>query len=70
MNVKNAITAKIMGEILASGMSLSDTNISDCVNSAAADSLEAIRSVAADGKKNEKQKLKEINRIIKSCGIF
>ena len=70
MNVQNAMAAKIMGELLASGMSLSDTNIAELVNSAAADSLEEIRAVTSDETRNEKQKIKDIKKIIKNSGIY
>ncbi|MBR4723151.1 MAG: hypothetical protein IK072_00260 [Clostridia bacterium] len=70
MNVQNAMAAKIMGEILANGMSLSDTNLAECINSAAAETLEAIRNVVTDEKKNEKQRIKEVKRIIKNQGIY
>ena len=68
--MQNAMAAKIIGEILANGMSLSDTNLAESINSAAADTLDEIRAVISDGKKSEKQKVKEVNRIIKNQGIF
>lgn len=69
MNVQNAMAAKIMGELLASGMSLSDTNIAELVDSAAAESLEEIRAVTSDKTRSEKQKIKDIKQIIKNSGI-
>lgn len=70
MNVQNAMAAKIIGEILANGMSLSDTNLAESINSAAADTLESIRSIVTDEKKDEKQRIKEVKRIIKKQGIY
>ncbi len=70
MNVQNAMAAKIMGEILANGMSLSDTNLAESINSVAADTLETIRSIVTDEKKDEKQRIKEVKRIIKKQGIY
>ena len=70
MNVQNAMAAKIMGEILANGMSLSDTNLAESINSAAANTLETIRSIVTDEKKDEKQRIKEVKRIIKKQGIY
>jgi len=70
VNVQNAMAAKIMGEILANGMSLSDTNLAESINSAAANTLETIRSIVTDEKKDEKQRIKEVKRIIKKQGIY
>lgn len=70
MNVHNAMAAKIMGEILANGMSISDTNLAESINSIAANTLEEIRSVITDEKKDEKQRIKEVKRIIKKQGIY
>ena len=70
MNMQNAMAAKIIGEILANGMSISDTNLAECINSAAATTLDEIRIIISDEKKNEKQKIKEVKKIIKNQGIF
>ena len=70
MNVQNAITAKILGEILASGMSLSDTNFAEIVNSAAANSLESIRNITNNAALSNAQKIAEIKRVIKKTGIY
>lgn len=70
MNIQNAMAAKIMGEILANGMSLSDTNLAESIDSAAANTLESIRSIVNDEKKNEKQKVKEVKSLIKKQGIY
>ena len=70
MNVQNAMAAKIMGEVLANGMSLSDINLAESINSAAANTLESIRSIITDEKKDEKQKVKEVKNLIKKQGIY
>ena len=70
VNVQNAMAAKIMGEILANGMSLSDTNLAESINSAAANTLEEIRNIVTDDKKDEKQRIREVKRIIKKQGIY
>ena len=70
MNIQNATAAKIMGEILAKGMSLSDINLADSINSDAAETLEEIRTVVSDDKRSEKQRVREIKRIIKNRGIY
>ena len=70
MNIQNATAAKIMGEILAKGMSLSDINLADSINADAAEALEEIRTVVSDDKRSEKQRVKEIKKIIKNRGIY
>ncbi|MBQ7751824.1 MAG: hypothetical protein IJR79_02505 [Clostridia bacterium] len=70
MNIQNATAAKIMGEILAKGMSLSDINLADSINADAAEALEEIRTVVSDDKRSEKQRVREIKRIIKNRGIY
>lgn len=70
MNIQNATAAKIMGEILAKGMSLSDINLADSIKSDAAEALEEIRTVVSDDKRSEKQRVREIKRIIKNRGIY
>ena len=70
MNVQNATAAKIMGEILAKGMSLCDINLADSINSDAAEALEEIRAVATDEKRSEKQRIRKIKEIIKNRGIY
>lgn len=70
MNVQNAAAAKIMGEILAKGMSLSDINLADSINSDAAEALEEIRTVVSDDRRSDKQRVREIKNIIKNRGIY
>ena len=70
MNVQNAMAAKIMGEVLANGMSISDINLAESINSAAANTLESIRNIISDEKKDEKQKVREVKNLIKKQGIY
>ena len=70
MNIQNAMAARIMGEILANGMSLSDINLAESIDSAAANTLESIRGIVNDEKKNERQKIKEVKSLIKKQGIY
>ncbi len=70
MNVQNAIAARILGEILASGMSISDTNFGEIIDSAAANGLESIRNITDNKNLSEAQKLEEIKGVIKKIGIY
>ena len=70
MNVQNASAAKIMGEILARGMSLSDINLADCIDSESAAALEEIRQVVSDEKRSERRRIREIKSIIKNRGVY
>ena len=70
MNIQNVAAAKIMGEILAKGMSISDINLADSIDSSAADALDEIRTVVSDDKRSEKQRVREIKKIIKNRGIY
>lgn len=70
MNVQNAIAAKILGEILASGMSISDTDFTEIINSAAANGLESIRNITNNSHLSETQKIAEIKGVIKKIGIY
>lgn len=68
MDFRNELTAKVMGEILAKGMSLSDVDLSKSVDSEAVKTLGRIKSVLAEDK-NQKQKLQKVEEIMKECGI-
>ena len=70
MNVQNAIAARILGEILASGMSISDTNFEEIINSAAANGLESIRNITDNKNLSEAQKIAEIKGVIRNIGIY
>ena len=70
MNVQNAMAAKILGEILASGMSISDTNFAEIIDSSAANGLESIRNITNNENLSEAQKIAEIKGVIKKMGIY
>ena len=68
MDFRNELTAKVMGEILAKGMSLSDVDLSKSVDSEAVKTLGRIKSVLAEDK-NQKQKLQKVEEIMKEYNI-
>lgn len=63
MEFANELTAKVMGEILAKGMSLSDVDLSKTVDSEAVRALGEIKHVLSEDK-NQKQKLEKVEKII------
>ena len=63
MDFENNITAKVMGEILAKGMSLSDVNLKETVDSEAVKALEKIKTTLSEDK-NQALKLAKVQEII------
>ncbi len=63
MDIVNEISAKVMGEILAKGMSLSKVDLSETVNSEAVRALGEIKKALSEEKNGEK-KLERVERII------
>lgn len=63
MEIQNGITAKVMGEILAKGMSLSDVDLSKTVDSEAVKVLEKIKTTLSEDK-NQALKLAKVQEII------
>ncbi len=63
MEIQNEITAKVMGEILAKGMSLSDVDLSKTVDSEAVKVLEKIKTTLSEDK-NQALKLAKVQEII------
>ena len=63
MDMPNELTAKVMGEILAKGMSLSDVDLSKTVESEALDALCKIKDVLSL-ETNQKQKLEKVQKIV------
>lgn len=63
MDMPNEITAKVMGEILAKGMSLSDVDLSKTVESEALDALCKIKNVLSL-EENQNQKLEKVQKIV------
>ena len=68
MEFANELTAKVMGEILAKGMSLSDVDLQKTVDSEAVRTLSKIKNVLAD-EKNQNQKLKKVQEIMKEYNM-
>ena len=63
MNIANEISAKVMGDILAKGMSLSKVDLSETVNSEAVRALGEIKKALSE-EKNRQKKLERVERII------
>ena len=68
MNFENEVTAKVMGEILAKGMSLSGVDLSKTVESEALSALGKIKHVL-DEEKNQAQKLEMVQKIVEAYNI-
>ncbi len=69
MNTENELAARILGDILAKGMSMSETDLSERVNSAAVSALDAIRLVMYNSELDERGKMAAVREIIKKYGI-
>lgn len=63
MDFANEISAKVMGDILARGMSLSNVDLSETVNSEAVRALGEIKKALSE-EKNQGKKLERVERII------
>lgn len=63
MDIVNELTAKVMGEILAKGMSLSDVDLSKTVDSEAAKALGRIKNVLSE-EKGQAKKLESVQKIV------
>lgn len=68
MEFENNVTAKVMGEILARGMSLSEVDLSKTVDSEAVKALGKIRTVLAC-EKSQKDKLDAVRKIVSQYEI-
>ena len=69
MKVQNELAAKVLGDILAEGMSISGFDIADKIHSEAADALDEIRLVLHDEMSDEKKKLCMIDGIMQKHNI-
>lgn len=69
MNTENELAARVLGDILAKGMSMSETDLSESVNSAAVSALDAIRLVMYNSELDERGKMAAVREIIKKYGI-
>ena len=63
MSMENDMTAKILGEILAQGMSMADCNLEKVIESNSLAKLKRIEEVVESNKNNE-QKLKQVENIL------
>lgn len=63
MDIVNEISAKVMGDILAKGMSLSEVDLSETVNSEAVRALGEIKKALSE-EKNGQKKLERVEKII------
>ena len=63
MSFENELTAKVMGEILAKGMSLSEVDLSKAVENEAVTALGKIKHVLSENK-NREEKLEMVQQII------
>lgn len=63
MSMENDMTAKILGEILAQGMSMADCNLEKVIESNSLEKLKRIEEVVESNKNNE-QKLKQVENIL------
>lgn len=68
MEFANELTAKVMGEILAKGMSLSDVDLKETVDSEAVKALGKIKTVLSQ-EKNQKEKLEKVEKIMNEYNI-
>ena len=68
MDMPKEFTAKVMGEILAKGMSLSDVDLSKTVESEALDALCKINDVLSMDT-NQKHKLEMVQEIVNEYKI-
>lgn len=68
MKAENELTAKVLGEIIAEGMSISGFDIVDKVRAEAVNALGEIKSVLHD-KSEEKDKLQRIDGIMKKYNM-
>ena len=63
MDFANELAAKVMGEILAKGMSLSDVDLKETVDTEAVKALGKIKNTLAEDK-NQSLKLAKVQEII------
>ncbi len=69
MNTQNEIAARVIGGIIARGMSLTDTDLAESVNSEAVTALDSIRLVLYNRELDEHGKMQAIEQVMKGYGI-
>jgi len=68
LDIANEITAKVMGEILAKGMSLSEVDLRETVDSEAVRTLGRIKD-ALSCQKDETEKLEQVQKIVNEYNV-
>lgn len=68
MNVTNTLTAKVIGEIIAEGMSISDVNLKEETEMEAINILEKIINVFSQKTKSD-EKVKKVEQILEENGL-
>ncbi len=69
MNTQNEIAARVIGDIIARGMSLTNTDLAESVNSEAVTALDSIRLVLYNRELDEHGKMQAIEQVMKGYGI-
>ena len=69
MSTQNGLAAKVIGDIIAKGMSLSGTDLSESIHSEAVSALDAIRLVLYNCELDEHGKMQAIEQVVKSYNI-
>lgn len=69
MSIPNDMTAKIIGDLISKGMSISGVNLEDRIKNEAIDALGEIRSVVRS-EKDEKNKISSIKKIMENHNIW
>lgn len=67
MDTSNRLAAKVIGDIIAEGMSISGFDIGECAKNEAVGALDEIRLIMYNS--DEKNKLAAIENVIKRYGI-
>lgn len=68
MDFANELTAKVMGEILAKGMSLAEVDLSKTVENEAVRALGKIKTALLEDE-NQAQKLQKVQEIMKEYNL-
>lgn len=69
MSIQNGIAAKVLGEIIARGMSMSETDLAENVRSEAITALDRVSAVMKNPALDADGKTARIDEIIKEYGF-
>ena len=69
MSIQNELAAKVLGDIIAKGMSMSGTDLTDRVHTEAISALDSIRLVMYNSSLDEHGKLTAIQKVMESYNI-